>query len=149
MIRNVSKYILVALFLGTLLSFSPSTKQTRIESYRTTSIAEMINAQRKDNNLPNLVYSNRLANAAYTRAISLSNNNQWSHDGFQEAVDAIAKSPVLYGENLGMDIPNDATLVSRWMTSPSHRENVLSTSYKYFGFARYKNYAVLWFSQEY
>lgn len=152
MLKKLSKYVLFASILGAIAFTNAQPKNTNnvyIGAYRTSGIVNLVNTQRKVNNLPNFVYSKRLSSAAYKRAVSLYNNDQWSHNGFQQAVDSVANSSVLYGENLGVDIPSDGVLISRWMESPSHRANILSNSYRYFGFARYKNYAVLWFSQEY
>lgn len=101
---------------------------------------QLTNEERIKNNLPNLSYNEKLSSAAYQKAQDMFSKNYWAHyspDG-KTPWDFILSSGYGYeyaGENLAKNFLFSDNVVSAWMNSPSHRENILKQNYTDVGFA--------------
>jgi len=99
-----------------------------------------INRQRTDDGLPELHNSPALAQAAQQKAEDMFSRSYWAHtspDGI-EPWDFIENSGYKYsiaGENLARNFHSTKMMVSAWMASPTHRQNILHTDYRDTGIA--------------
>ena len=105
-----------------------------------TDLLNITNQVRKQNNLAPLQLDSELTQAATNKAADMFSKNYWAHiapDGVTPWV-FIKNSGYDYlyaGENLARGYTTAQDVVSAWMASPSHRENMLSHNYNNVGFA--------------
>ena len=112
-----------------------SKKDFRLEK----KVFELINEERSDNNLPELDWSDEVAEIARLHSENMANFKFFSHkdlDGWMvnDRADALGINKWrAIGENIafnrGYDNPAESA-VERWMQSASHRENLLSDRWK-------------------
>jgi len=101
---------------------------------------QLTNQEREKSNLPLLSYNQELAQAAAQKAQDMFQKNYWSHyapDG-KTPWDFILNSGYKYeyaGENLAKNFLFSDGVVSAWMNSPTHRENILKKDYSQVGLA--------------
>ena len=105
-----------------------------------TKLTEYTNEQRKINNVKPLKYNKQLATAANEKAKSMFVNNYWAHFGphGETPWQFITKSGYRYdaaGENLAKNFLYSKNVVTAWMNSPTHRDNVLRKDFSEVGFA--------------
>lgn len=98
------------------------------------------NAARAANGQPALVMNSQLADAARRKAADMMARDYWAHfapDGTSpwSFIKAAGYSYDYAGENLAKGFTGSQDVVTAWMNSPSHRENLLSSKYKDIGFA--------------
>ncbi|PIP14733.1 hypothetical protein COW98_00660 [Candidatus Roizmanbacteria bacterium CG22_combo_CG10-13_8_21_14_all_35_9] len=137
----LSLYLVIAFFLAVVFN---RTGITNVLSFATDisieKLYQLTNQEREKNNLPDLVYNNQLSQAAYQKAQDMFQKNYWSHyapDG-KTPWDFILSSGYKYeyaGENLAKNFLFSDGVVSAWMTSPVHRENLLKKEYSDVGLA--------------
>lgn len=103
-------------------------------------VVRATNEQRIGAGLKPLSYNEKLADAARRKAANMISENYWSHTSpsgkspwvwFQQA----GYSYVFAGENLAKDFGDTSHLMSAWMASPTHRDNVVSSKYSEIGIA--------------
>lgn len=100
-----------------------------------------INRIRQENNLSALSLNQKLSNAAGGKANDMFSKNYWAHfapDGSTSPWQFIKGAGYSYlyaGENLAKGFTNSSDVVTAWMNSPTHRDNILSSKYKDIGFA--------------
>lgn len=94
-----------------------------------------------------LQLSAQLTKAAQAKAQDMVERNYWSHntpDGHApwEFINNAGYSYKKAGENLAYGFQDEKNVVSGWMNSPGHRDNMLDVNYREvgFGFAESKNY---------
>lgn len=98
------------------------------------------NARRAENNLPPLQLNPQLSQAAYQKGQDMIAKNYWAHnapDGTTPWV-FIKGSGYEYlyaGENLARGFSSAQDVVTAWMNSQGHRDNLLSKNYDDVGFA--------------
>lgn len=101
---------------------------------------QLVNKEREKNNLPPLIYNQKLATAAYEKAKDMFSKNYWAHfspDG-KTPWDFILNSGYKYeyaGENLAKNFLFSDGVVSAWMNSKTHKENILKPEYTEVGYA--------------
>ncbi len=100
----------------------------------------MTNQKRQENGLPPLSMDTSLAQAAQKKADDMFAKNYWAHiapDGTTPwyFIRSSGYEYVYAGENLARGYTTSSDVISAWMASPSHRENMLSPNYKEIGFA--------------
>ncbi len=101
---------------------------------------DLTNKARKKYGLPELKYSEKLAQAATLKARHMLENNYWAHyapDGTSpwEFILKVGYEYEYAGENLARNFLFSKDIVNAWMKSPSHRENILKKEYTEVGFA--------------
>jgi uncharacterized protein YkwD len=107
------------------------------------SVVELLNstnAERQKQGIEPLKLDTRLSDAAYMKAKDMLANQYWSHDSPSgvQPWKWLADADYNYsyaGENLARNFSTSQSVVSAWMASPSHRENVLKSQYQDVGFA--------------
>lgn len=97
------------------------------------------NKQRAANGVEPLSLNTNLSQAAAQKADFMFEKDYWAHfapDGTTPwSFIKSANYEYLYaGENLAKGFTNSSDVVSAWMNSPTHRENLLSAKYKDIGF---------------
>lgn len=103
-------------------------------------LLENTNQRRTEAGLGSLTLNQQLSQAAAGKAADMFAKNYWAHvspDG-KTPWDFIVSSGYKYtvaGENLAKNFQDSSGVVNAWMASPSHRDNVLKSSYKEVGFA--------------
>lgn len=134
-------YLLIALFLTFVF------KQTNLQNVlgfatdiSANKLFQLTNQKRESNGLSDLSYNEKLANAAALKAQDMFNQNYWAHYGPNGSTpwDFILKSGYQYeyaGENLAKNFLFSQGVVDAWMSSPTHRENILRKDYTEVGFA--------------
>jgi uncharacterized protein YkwD len=137
----LSYYLLLALFFTFLFKATPL---SNILGYATDisiqKLYELTNQERQKYNLPPLNYNEKLSAAAYQKALDMFNKNYWAHFGpnGETPWQFILNSGYQYeyaGENLAKNFLFSQNVVSAWMNSPTHRENILRKDYTDIGFA--------------
>ncbi|MBI3385777.1 hypothetical protein HY031_01685 [Candidatus Gottesmanbacteria bacterium] len=98
------------------------------------------NQKRQAAGLSPLVLNGELSAAAAQKAVDMFAKNYWAHVGpdGETPWDFIVNAGYRYtvaGENLAKNFSTSQSVVDAWMASPSHRENLLKSSYRDVGFA--------------
>lgn len=97
------------------------------------------NAARGEHHQPALELNKRLSEAAQAKANDMAKRNYWSHttpDG-QQPWSFVADAGYSYdaaGENLAYGFGSSDQVISAWMHSPEHRDNLLNSTYRDVGF---------------
>jgi uncharacterized protein YkwD len=132
--------------LATFLAWTPHSLQspTRdVLSYATNTspsgLLAATNTQRSNNGVVALSSNSLLAQAAQTKSEDMVAKNYWAHvspDGKQpwSFISAAGYSYISAGENLAYGFLTSGDTVTGWMNSPSHKANLLSTSFTEVGF---------------
>ncbi len=105
-----------------------------------TKLFELSNIERTKETLQPLKYNKKLAEAAQKKAEDMFKKDYWSHYGpsGETPWDFILSSGYQYefaGENLAKNFLFSDGVVTAWMNSPTHRENILRQEYTDVGFA--------------
>ncbi|HVZ67114.1 MAG TPA: CAP domain-containing protein [Patescibacteria group bacterium] len=106
-----------------------------------TELLTLVNQQRQQNGLGPLSMNSELSDAARRKAADMFAKNYWAHfapDGSTSPWGFIREAGYDYryaGENLAKGFTDSGSVVSAWMASPTHRDNLLSPKYKDVGFA--------------
>lgn len=87
-----------------------------------------------------LVLNDKLTDAARQKAADMFANQYWAHNSPAgrdpwSFITASGYSYLYAGENLARDFADSNGVVTAWMNSPTHRENLLNPKYKEVGFA--------------
>lgn len=98
------------------------------------------NQKRQEQGTPPVVLNKELSDAAAAKANDMFAKDYWAHnapDGTTPWVfiQNAGYSYIYAGENLAKDFADSKGVVNAWMTSPSHRDNMLSHRYDEVGFA--------------
>jgi uncharacterized protein YkwD len=103
-------------------------------------LINLTNKEREKKGLPTLKENSILSQAASLKAKDMFSKNYWAHvspDG-TTPWEFFKSSSYFYshaGENLARDFYTSSAVVSAWMESSSHRENILNKSYEEIGMA--------------
>jgi hypothetical protein len=101
---------------------------------------ELINSERQKNGLPTLTYNDKLSAAAAAKAGNMFSENYWAHYSptGKTPWDFVMGAGYQYeyaGENLAKNFLFSDGVVSAWMNSPTHRDNILKRDYTEVGYA--------------
>lgn len=131
--------VLFQVFLPFLPRFMPVVLGYE-SSIKPEEIVELTNKEREEAGLPGLFLDPLLTQAALTKASDMFARNYWAHnspDG-KEPWRFITGGGYQYrfaGENLARDFSASEDVVSAWMRSSTHRDNLLSPKYQDIGVA--------------
>jgi len=138
-------FFLIVLFFTLEFSFSLlSSQRGDILGVRTEIVVDellaMTNKKRAENGLPPVQLNSSLSRAASEKASDMFSKNYWAHNSPEGTTPWVfVKSSgydYLYaGENLARGFTTSEDVVDAWMSSPGHRENMLSPNYDDVGFA--------------
>ncbi|MBP9702929.1 hypothetical protein KBD69_04530 [Candidatus Woesebacteria bacterium] len=103
-------------------------------------VVSATNSERTRAGLPTLVYSEKLADAARRKAANMIEEDYWAHNSPSGKTPWVwfksAGYGYLYaGENLAKDFGSTDRMLSAWMASPTHRDNIVNAKYKEIGIA--------------
>lgn len=110
-------------------------------------IIELTNQKRIESGISALFISTQLTSAAQDKAVDLVKRNYWSHqtpegEPFWSFADEQNYDWIYLGENLAADFETSEKIVDAWLSSPSHRKNLLNENYQDIGIGIYENIAV-------
>lgn len=145
LLHNSGIFVLIAIIItgNVFLRLLDSTNLHILGFTSSITIDEVIrstNEARAGAGLKPLVYNERLADAARRKAANMFGENYWAHNSpsgkspwvwFKEA----GYSYVFAGENLAKDFGDTPRLMSAWMASPTHKENIVNAKYTELGVA--------------
>lgn len=103
-------------------------------------LIELTNLERSKSGLSPVSENSTLDQAAYAKAQNMFEENYWAHfaPSGKTPWDFILSSGYKFsyaGENLAKNFSSSDEVVTAWMNSPSHKENLLSSKYKEIGIA--------------
>lgn len=101
-------------------------------------LLDLINEQRIENDKQKLTYSDKLELSAQEKAIDILENDYFAHDS------PLGISPwywmeknnydfIFAGENLAKDFTSNKKTLKAWMSSETHRDNILNSQFKEVG----------------
>jgi len=129
-------------YLGTLIFVSALIFQTTaaLAAYSAGTLVSMTNSARAQNGLGALSTNSELATAAYAKAQDILAKDYFAHNSpsGQTPWDFITSSGYTYayaGENLGIGYTDASELFSAWMSSATHRDNILNPNFREIGIA--------------
>lgn len=137
-------FLIILLFLGQFfLNFVKFNFPTVLGLKIDISSQELLshtNQKRQAQGLSPLILSEDLSKAAYLKAADMFKKDYWAHTSPDGVTPWYYFKTVRYnyeyaGENLARGFTTSESIVNAWMTSQSHRENMLSTNYEEVGFA--------------
>lgn len=125
------KYLLLILTLA--FSFNASASSYDNE------LLKLTNAERARYNLPALILNSRLGTAAQLHAKDMATHNYFSHTGLNGSTLASRANDAGYdyryiGENIAKGYQTPEQVVTGWMNSKGHRDNILNSNYTEVGF---------------
>jgi uncharacterized protein YkwD len=131
----------LAVFSFLLFQSSKSTKIAKAEGYSANQIIVAVNQERMKNNLSPLIVNNQLMQAASGKVKDMADKSYFSHvspiDG-KKWSGFIKESGYVYaeaGENLANGYDSVESMVTAWMNSPTHRDNILNSGFVETGLA--------------
>ena len=113
-------------------------------------MAEVVNQERAKEGLKPLVVDSSANNAAMIRAKETVRNFSHTRPDGSSFSTVMKESGISYsvvGENIAYGYPTAEEVVAAWMTSSTHRENILSGTYTHIGIACYIENGVEYWAQ--
>lgn len=103
-------------------------------------VVRATNQERLSAGLKPLAYNEQLADAARRKAANMFEENYWAHNSPSGKspwtwIKAAGYNYTFAGENLAKDFGDTSRMISAWMASPTHRDNIVSTKYQEIGVA--------------
>lgn len=141
--RGLLSYILIFILLQVSFSLAGYYKPgvlgvtSQVEQKR---IIELTNIERQKNGLEPVVENASLDEAAKLKAANMFSENYWAHfaPSGKTPWDFILGSGYKFsyaGENLAKNFYTSEDVVSAWMASPTHKENIVNPKYQEIGIA--------------
>ncbi len=127
---DLSKTRLVEFEAGYFAEATKITKEGTLDYNKAYEVLDLVNKERKANNLQPLTMDKDLLEGAMTRAVELSVYN--SHDR-PTGLTCFSIHEKLDGENIASGYPNSTSVMYGWMNSSGHRANILGSGYKSIG----------------
>ena len=127
---DLSKTRLIEFGAGYYAEATKITKEGTLDYEKAYEVLELVNLQRKANNLEPLIMDKNLLEGAMTRAVELS--VRYNHDR-PTGLTCFSVHEKLSGENIAGGYSNSVSVMQGWMNSPDHRGNILASGYKSIG----------------
>ena len=101
-------------------------------------VADLVNAQRAQRGLAPLTLSDKLSDGARAKSKDMAQNNYFSHTSptYGSPFDMMKAFGITYrtaGENIAKGYASAEAVVTAWMNSEGHRENILDPDYTAIG----------------
>lgn len=144
LIRSKGILFIVAFALVTQIGYNLIARGSAVLGRTaTTTVSGLLdetNKARASNGLGTLALDPKLDQAAYEKAQDMIKNNYWAHvspTGVQpwSWITSLGYNYDTAGENLAKNYDSSSATLAAWMASPTHRANVLNTTYTQVGFA--------------
>lgn len=141
---NFLVFYLAAILTVQLVYNFVTTGQIKILSFATNiqqlEVITLTNEQRQAAGAAALKENSFLSQAAAKKAADMFSGNYWAHVSPSGTTpwyffDQVGYKYIYAGENLARNFDTSAGVVSGWMNSPSHRDNLLSNNYTEIGVA--------------
>ncbi len=140
---GLASILILALAIQTSLNVFTSSRPQILgfaTSIYKSEVISLTNQQRQQGGLATLYNNAKLDQAAQLKAQHMFDNDYWAHvspDGVQPWYwfDVVDYNYVSAGENLARDFDTSSGVVSAWMASPSHRENIMYPNFTEIGIA--------------
>lgn len=118
--------------VGTVLGYSSSITASQVLS--------AINAERTKAGLPTLTNNSKLSEAALAKANNMFTDQYWAHASPTGTlpwnfIHDAGYEYTIAGENLARDFSDTDSMVSAWMASPTHKDNIVQKKYSETGIA--------------
>jgi hypothetical protein len=122
--------------------FDSATVTAQYVEHLNKQVIEVTNLKRLEKKLPQLKENKLLNLAAESRAKDMFDNDYWDHvspDGREpwDFIKAVGYEYSYAGENLAKGFTEANSTVNAWMSSPTHRDNLLGSNYEEIGVAVY------------
>jgi uncharacterized YkwD family protein len=103
-----------------------------------TEVIRLANAERSQIGLPALAENTKLSGVASTKASDMATHNYFSHTSptYGSPFDMMRSSGIAYtaaGENIAKGQTSPQQVMSSWMNSPGHRQNILDARFTQIG----------------
>jgi len=145
LLHNSSIFLIIGFIIGAnvLTRLIDSTPFYILGFNSSVTIDEVVSATNRERiayGLPPLVYSDTLADAARRKALNMLEENYWAHNSpsgknpwiwFQQ----VGYNYLYAGENLAKDFGSTDRMIAAWMSSPTHKANIVNSKYKEIGVA--------------
>lgn len=130
-------FLVIAILLPVRSMSSTSVKGVETSELQS-NILDSTNSARYRESLTELTANQQLTDAAETKAKDMVRRNYWSHttpegDDPWQFIKNVGYGYSTAGENLAYGFTNSDNVVNAWLSSPSHRENLLSNDFKEVG----------------
>ena len=104
-------------------------------------ILDLVNQHRSDKGLSKLEQLNIISNVADTHTSYMIENDQVSHDNFNQRVALLTSNAAAknVGENVAYGFNSAQGVVTGWLNSEAHRNIIENPDYSHFGIAIEKN----------
>ncbi len=101
-------------------------------------LLRLVNGERQRVNAPPLVLNDKLTAAAQRHAQDMATSRRMSHTGsdgstMRSRIDTTQYTWSTIGENVAMGQPTAAAVMTAWMNSPGHRQNILNPAFTEMG----------------
>ncbi|PSR16706.1 hypothetical protein C8255_16460 [filamentous cyanobacterium CCP3] len=115
-------------------------------------LLRLVNAERQRVNAPPLVLNEKLTTAAQRHSQDMATSRRMSHTGsdgstMRSRIDATQYRWSTIGENVAMGQPTAAAVMSAWMSSPGHRQNILNPAFTELGIGQANGGGRLYWTQ--
>jgi uncharacterized protein YkwD len=122
---------------GAHLSNVQATQQAQVNKLDADTIFDLVNAERVKNGLKPLIRDARLDVSAATKCQDMLKDGYFSHEDENGEVwnfiRAVIPKYILIGENLSVTDEDQQSVMDGWMSSQTHKDNILNTEYKISG----------------
>jgi hypothetical protein len=137
-IRNKNKYVITGAIFAVFMVFNSGFAHAG--GISPSEVIDLVNQSRSKNNLESLKENHKLSQAAMMKAEDMIKNDYFAHTSPQ------GKTPWYWlekggydykyaGENLAVNYTDAGEQHSAWMSSSSHRDNILNANYQEIGVA--------------
>src|ERR1035437_4253901 len=141
--KTILALILLFISAGLFTSFIKSNFPSVLGISSNISNQELLiltNQQRQNNNLGALIDNSELDQAAANKASDMFSKDYWAHNSPNGTtpwvfIKSAGYNYIYAGENLARGFNSAPDVITAWMNSPEHRQNVLSPNYQNVGFA--------------
>jgi uncharacterized protein YkwD len=138
---------LLALLIPVLLAAAQTPGEKKKEGFKPSeeeqAIIDATNKEREKQNLPPLKPNEKLTKAARTHSENMAKQSKLLHelDGKNpmHRIQAVGYVYAYFGENIAWNQRTPDELLTEWMKSPHHRENILKSVYTEIGIGIAKN----------
>ena len=127
-----------AIFSGAIAQTSDPTTVAQVNLTVAEELLQLVNAERQRVNAPPMVLSDKLTAAAQRHSQDMAASRRMSHTGsdgstMRSRIDATQYRWSTIGENVALGQPSAAAVMTAWMNSPGHRQNILNPAFTELG----------------
>ena len=141
--QQISSFLTITskvLLIGALFLIPFGSLEAKADIITPDELINLTNQERVKAGLASLKSNTLLELAAYNKAVDILENNYFAHTNpagkpFYFWIQETGYEYQSAGENLAIDFSNVPDIVDAWMASPTHRENILESSYQEIGLA--------------